>query len=132
MSFFAGTFDLLDNLQFNKYLLQNVDSSLHLLLGVRSHECETHKSVLRSTCRRNYRIDEHAVFVSAGSDNARLLHIVNLKRNDRAFSLANLEALLAETLQSILRNVPQSLDALRLLLQDVQCLKGGSGSGRSV
>ena len=114
---------LLDDSLFYENLLQDLDSLLNLLSSMSSHECETYQCILRSTSWRNNRVDEHTCIVSHLGNNECLLSIAYVERNDRTLCLANLETFLAETLQGIVGYIPEILETLWLILNDVESLE---------
>ena len=97
-----------------------------------SHQCETHEGILRSTGRRNDGIDEHAGIVGKRRHQECLVDIAHIERDDGALGIANLESFFAEALQSIAGNIPQTLNALGFLLDDVQGFHSGSRCGRRI
>ena len=99
-----------------------------MFTGVGGHEGEAHEGVLRSTGGRDDGIDEHAFVQRFLRNDKRLVGVAHIKGDDGRFGFANLKAGVTETLQGIAGNVPQALDALRLLLDDVQGFEC-SGSG---
>ena len=114
---------LLQQVHIHEDLLEDLDGLVHLVLGVRGHEGEAHQRVLRGTSRRDNRVDEYARIISELRVEECLIDIVDVERDDRALSVTDLEALLAEALQCVVGHVPQVLDALRLLLQDMESLQ---------
>jgi len=114
-----------------KNFLQGHHGAIYLLVGVRGHQGITHEGVLRGTGGRNDWIDEHACLEGEGGHEESLLHVAHIEGDDGALGVANLEALLTETLQGVVGDIPQGLDALWLALDDVQGGHGGSsGCGR--
>ena len=107
----------LDNTLLDEDLLQCHDRTVYLFVGVRSHEGIAYQRVLRSTGRRNDGVDEDTGLKGEGCHEERLLHVADIQRNDGTLGLTNLEAFLAETLQGIVGDIPQGLDALRFLLR---------------
>ena len=115
----------------NEDFLQGNYRAVYLLLGVRSHQGVAHKGVLWGTSRRNDGVDEHTSLEGKCRHQEGLVDIAHIERNDRTLGIANLEALLTETLQGVVCDIPQCLNALRLTLNDVQGgHSGGSGCGR--
>ena len=114
---------LLDDSLFYENLLQDLDSLLNLVSCVSSHEGKTYQCILRSTSWRNNRVDEHTCIISHLGNHEGLLCIAYVKRNDWALCLTNLETFLTETLQCIVGNIPEILETLWLILNDVECLK---------
>ena len=96
------------------------------------HQCESHEGILRSTGRRNNGVDEHTSIVGQRRHKERLVNIAHIERDDWAFGVANLETFLTETLQGIASDIPKALDALRLLLDNVQRLHSSCSSRRCV
>lgn len=123
---------LSDNVFLNKYLLEHLYTSLHMVVCMCCHECETHQCVLWSTCGWYHGVDENSIVESQPSDHESLVNVANVQRNNRAFRLANLETLLAETSQRVIGHIPQAANALRLVLNNVQSLYRGSRGGRRV
>ena len=109
-----------------KYLLQYLYRAVYLLLCMCRHERISYQRVCRSASRRHDRIDEHATLESKGRDEECLVHIAHVKRYDRRFRVSYLKALVLETLESIVRDIPQLLYYLRFFLQDIKCLLCGS------
>ena len=114
---------LLDDAFLYEDLLQDLDSLLYLILGMSSHEGETYQCILWCTCWRNNRVDEHTCIISHLGNHEGLLCIANIERNDRTLCLTNLETFLAETLQCLVGYIPEILETLWLILNDVECLE---------
>ena len=123
---------LLDDAFLYENLLQDQDSLLYLFLGMSSHEGETYQCILWSTCWRDNRVDEHTCIISHLGNHEGLLCIAYVKRNDWTLCLTNLETFLTETLQCLVGNIPEILETLWLILNDVECLKRCCCSCRSV
>lgn len=95
-----------------------------------SHQRYTHQCILWSTCRWNNGVDEDTFVKSQLRYYKCLLCITHIERNDRRFCLTDFEACIAELLQGIVSDVPQTLDAFRFGLDDVKRLAGCSRSSR--
>ena len=67
----------------NKDTLENLNRTVNLLLGMRSHKGITHESVRWRTCWWNNRVDKHATLECKSGDEECLVHIADVKRNDR-------------------------------------------------
>ncbi len=80
---------LLDDTFLYENLLQDNNSLLYLLLGMSSHQSETYQCVLRSTCWRNHRVDEHTTIVSLLGYKESLLCITHIKWDDRTLCLTS-------------------------------------------
>ena len=117
---------------FDEDFLQCDDRTVNLLFGVSSHQSIAHECVLRSTCGRNDGIDEHTGLECQRSDKECLINIAHIKRNDRTLGITNLKIFFAETLQGIVGDIPECLNALGLLLDDVQGGHSGSGGCRRI
>ena len=68
-----------------KFLYGNVN----LLLGVGSHESDTHKGVIGSTSRRNYGIYENAFVECQFGDNECLFLVAHIEGDNGRFGIAN-------------------------------------------
>ena len=110
-------------------LLQDLNTTLNMLLGMCRHKRETHERVLRRACWRHHGVDEHTLVESQLGHEERLGIVTHVKRNDRTLCLTNLKALLTETIQGIVGDIPQVLAALWLILNDMECLQRASRSG---
>ena len=103
-----------------------------------SHEGEPDKSILRGACRRNHRVDEYTVLERLCCNDEGLLKIPYVQRDNRTFSVSDLEAGLTETCEGVIGNFPKSLDALRFILDDMKGFKSccsscrGAGSAEDV
>ena len=95
-----------------------------------SHQGIANECVLRCTCGRNHGVDKDASLEGESGHEERLIDIAHIKWDNRALCLTDLEALFTETLQGLVGNIPQSLNALGLFLDDVKSLHGScSGCG---
>ena len=128
---YAPNYFLFNDSLLDKDLLQSLDRTLHLLLCMCGHQSIAHECILRSTCGRDDRIDEHASLEGKSGNEERLISITHIERNDGTLGIADLKAFLTETLQSVVGHLPQTLDTLRLALDNMQGFEGCcSGSGR--
>ena len=116
----------------NEDFLQGYYRAVYLLFGVRSHQGIAHEGVLRSTCGRNHGIDEHTSLEGESRHQEGLVDVAHIERDNRTLSIADLEALLAETLQGVVGDIPEGLNTLWLLLNDVEGGHSGSRCSRGV
>lgn len=121
---------LLDDTQFLETFSQFFYSIIHLFDRMGGHQRYTHQCILWSTCRWNNGVDEDTFVKSQLRYYKCLLCITHIERNDRRFCLTDFEACIAELLQGIVGDVPQTLDAFRFGLDDVKRLAGCSRSSR--
>ena len=111
---------LFDNTLLDENLLQRFHGAFYLLFRVGSHQGIAYQCVLRSTCRRYDRIDEYARLKGQSSYEECLVDVTNIQRNDGTLCIDNLETFFLETLQGVLRHLPQGLDSRGFLQQNVQ------------
>lgn len=97
----------LQNFQLLEALGQLLDGKVHLFLGVSGHQREAYQCILRMTCRRNNRIDEHTFIESHLGHFESLVCIAYVKRDDRAFSITDFETAFTEAVQCIVSDFPQ-------------------------
>ena len=97
-----------------------------------SHQRYAYQGVLRCASGWNNGIDKDTFVKSQLRNGKGLFRIAYIERNDGRLCFANLETGIAEFLQSVVGDVPQLLDALGRVFDDMECLACSSRSGGGV
>lgn len=117
---------LVDDAVGAEYLLNLLESGSHLLHCVCGHQREADESVVGSHGGRNHRVYKDALFKKVAGDCECLIVVAYEQRDNRSRSITNLNAHIAETVESIVGKFPEVFLTFGFLLHKVDGSQCGS------
>lgn len=124
--------DLLNQTVIFKYFVDCFQCVVELFDRVGRHQREADQCIFRRNSRRYDRIYEDTGFEQFFYDQECQVVVADKQRNDRCCGMADFTTHVTESVQCIVSQFPQMLDAFRFAQHDIECCAGCCCSGGSI